>query len=391
MDAEACSSWIQVDLSALEHNIKLIQLHSEVPLLPILKGDAYGHGAPIVAAFLRSRGFSLFGVSSLEEALDILQITPVSLLVLSPPLPAQLPLFLRHPLLPTITSPSLMTDLEQLAREKRQKITVHVKVDTGFGRLGMAPRELVPLVKQLKETPYVQLGGVFTHFSAAFKDTSFTKRQIRSFLKLKEEVRALGGYDHVLWHAANSAAFLTTPSSHLDLVRIGTLLYGQLPVPQNPPWDLAETWQFKTRIIHIRTLPKGHSVGYGRMYHTRKPTRIGVIPIGYSHGLELEPRTTPWRQIKHALGQGLKRQHFIHHPQGPLPILGRVGMGLTSVDLSQIPEAHVGDCVTVSMRRVTASAHVPRIYYLEGEMKCMFWNHTIFSQGGQKIGARGVF
>ena len=375
----------------MEHNIKLIERHGQVPLLPILKSNAYGHGAPIVAAFLRSKGFSFLGVSSLEEALDILQITPTSLLVLAPPLPAQLPLFFQHHLLPTISSPELLAGVSQLAKERRQKITIHLKVDTGFGRLGIAPEGLLSLIKQIKKAPYLHLGGIFTHFSAASSDTAFTQRQLHTFLKLKKDVDALGGCDHVLWHAANSAAFLTLPSSHLDLVRIGTLLYGQSPLPQIPPWDLAETWQFKTRIIHIRTLPRGHSVGYGRVYRTKRPTRMGVIPVGYSHGLELEPLTTPWRQIKQALGQGLKGQNHVLHPQGPLPIIGRVGMGLTSVDLSQTPDVHVGDCVTVSMRRVTAGANIPRVYYLQGEMKCMFWNHEIYNQRGRKISSRGLF
>lgn len=362
-----------------------------MPILPILKGDAYGHGAPIVAAFLKSRGFSLLGVGTLEEALEILQIAAVTLLVLSPPLTTQLPLFLKYPLIPTISSLEQMQTLVQLATKRRQEVTIHVKVDTGFGRLGVDPRDLVPLVRQIKGLPYVRLGGVFTHFPAASKDPSFTKKQIRSFLDLKKEVEALGGFHHVLWHGANSAAFLKLPTSHLDLVRIGTLCYGQSPASYSPPWDLRETWKFKTRIIHVRLLPKGHSVGYGREYHTRKPTRIGVIPIGYGQGLELEPVTTPCRQLKLALVQERKRQHVVHHTQGPLPILGRVGMGLTSVDLSSVPEAQVGDCVTVDMRRVTAGAHVPRFYYLAGQMRCVFWNHQLRSPEGHVIRPKSLF
>lgn len=391
LDAEACSCWIEVDLSALEHNIRQVQEHGAVPILPILKGDAYGHGAPVLAAFLQSKGFSLVGVSSLEEALAIIQVAPVRLLVLAPPLHNQLPLFLQHRLLPTITSPHLLVELAQLARARQQFVTVHVKVDTGFGRLGVAPDDLLPLLRQLQKEDYLRLGGIFTHFPAAFSDATGTQRQLRSFLDLKEQVEALGFQEKVLWHAANSAAFLTLPASHFDLVRIGTLLYGQSPVPGRPSWDLAETWEFKTRIIHIRTLPKGHSVGYGRLYRTKKPTRIGVIPVGYGHGLELEPLSTPLRQIKQALGQGLKGQHYVFHPQGPLAILGRVGMGLTSVDLSKTPDAQVGDVVTVAMRRVTASGHVPRFYYLQGKLRCIFWNHQILSPSGRRIGAWDLF
>ncbi len=333
----------------------------------------------------------MFGVGNVEEALQILEVTPAKILVLAPPLLSQLHLFLRHKLLPTITSSLAVTELGRLAAERRQKVTVHVKVDTGFGRLGVAPNELLPLIFLIKNTPYLKLGGVFTHFSAAASDAEFTWQQLSSFLKLREESKALGGLDDVLWHAANSAAFLTLAPSHLDLVRVGTLLYGQTPVVVNPPWDLAETWQFKTRIIQIRTLPKGHSVGYGRVYHTKKPTRIGVIPVGYSHGLELEPQSTPLRQIKQALGKGLKGKHLVFHPHGPLPVLGRVGMGLTSLDLSKTPKAEVGDEVQVAMRRVTASGHVPRVYYLNNKIKCVFWAHQIFSQGRWKASSRDLF
>lgn len=369
----------------------MLQEHSKVPILPILKGDAYGHGAPVVSAFLKSRGYGLLGVSSLEEALSILQITPVRLLVLTPPLLGQLAPLLQHRLLATITSASIIPHLGRIAKERRQYVTVHVKVDTGFGRLGAAPDELVDLVRQIQKTPYLRLGGVFTHFSVAFSDTRYTQQQLRTFLALKDQLTKMGTYPDLLWHAANSAAFLTLPASHLDLVRLGTLLYGQSPVSLDPPWDLAETWQFKTRIIEIRTLPKGHSVGYGRLFRTKETTRIGVIPVGYGLGLELEPQSTPWRQIKQALGKGLKGQHFVFHPQGPLPILGRVGMGLTSVDLTRTPDIQVGDEVYVAMRRVTASAHVPRFYYQNGAIKCIYWNHKIFSHGQWKTSSRGLF
>ena len=391
MDAGAYSCWIEVDLSALGHNLANIQDHTQVRLLPVLKGNAYGHGAPVVATFLKSRGYSHLAVSSLEEALEILAVVPLTILVLAPPLPAQLPLFLEHRLLPTITSPDLLADLAKLAEARRQRVTIHIKVDTGFGRLGMAPEDLLPLIKELATMPLVKLGGVLTHFPAAFRQSGFTLRQLQLFLELREEIRSLGGYDHVLWHAANSSAFLTLPDSHLDLVRVGTLLYGQSPISSQPPWELAPTWQFKTRLIQVRTLPKGHSVGYGRLYRTKKPTRIGVIPVGYSHGLELEPLSTPWRQIKHALGQGLKGKHFVFHTLGPLPILGRVGMGLTTVDLSAVPQAEVGDSVTVSMRRVTASGHVPRLYYLRGAIKCISYNQQILSPQGRPISPRGLF
>ena len=391
LDAQAYSHWIEVDLSALERNLKNIEHVSRAPVLPVLKSDAYGHGAPIVAAFLKSRGYSLIAVSSLEEALEIQTFVTISILVLTPPLLSQVPLFLEGRLIATVSAPETLTALAHLAQKKRRQVGIHLKVDTGFGRLGLAPEELVPLIETLGNMPYLELEGVFTHFPAAARDRAFTKRQLGLFLGLKEKVSTQGASEHVVWHVANSAAFLTLPESHLDLVRIGTLLYGQSPVPDELPCALAPTWQFKSRIIQIRTLPPGHSVGYGRTYRTKKPTRLGVIPVGYGHGLELEPLSTPWRQIKQALGHELRGTQCVYHPFGPLPILGRVGMGLTSVDLSKIPQAKVGDVVSIAMRRVTASARVPRVYYLDGISKCVFWNHQVWSPQGRLLSLQGLF
>lgn len=388
---QAYSCWIEIDLSALDENLTNLENHSKVPILPVLKSDAYGHGAPVVAAFLKNKGYALIAVSSLDEALEILSFVPLPILVLTPPLQSQLPLFLQHRLIPIISSLESLSALAVLAEKKRQPVTIHLKVDTGFGRLGLAPEDLLPLLNILPRMQNIELGGILTHFPAAAKDRHFTESQLRLFLELKDQVSSLGNCGDILWHAANSAAFLTLPASHLDLVRIGTLLYGQSPLVRQTPWKLAPTWCFKTRLIHIRTLPKGHSVGYGRIYRTKKPTRMGVIPVGYSHGLELEPLSTPWRQVKQALGQELKGQHYVFHPQGPLPILGRVGMGLTSVDLSKVPQAKVGDTVTVLMRRVTASSKVPRIYYQAGVIKCMFWNQQVLSPQGRVISLKSLF
>lgn len=262
----------------------------------------------------------------------------------------------------------------------KKEIIVHLKVDTGLGRLGVSPQEAFHLATQIQNTPWLKLGGVFTHFAAAFKDRVYTKKQLHILLQLRESFRTQG-WNGVLWHAANSAAFLWLQESHLDFVRIGTLLYGQSPLPLDQTWSLQESWECKTRLIQVHTLPKGRSIGYGRGYTTKHPTIVGVIPVGYSHGLEVEPQSGPFNQLKQALSKVIKGQELVWHGPDSLPIVGRISMGLTCLDLNKKPHLKVGDELKVLMRRVTASNELPRLYYLNSKEHCVFWKHKVYRRG----------
>ena len=384
------SSWVEVDLSALEHNLQTAASRTAASILPILKSDAYGHGAPVVAAFLRGRGCSTLGVSGVEEALDILRWIRADIILLTPPLPSQLPLVVQHGLTATVTTSNLARELNDWAKRSGKRITVHIKVDTGLGRLGAAPQDVPELARLIINASHLKLGGVFTHFSAAARSRRFTLKQLHQLLSLQAELRSGSDLRRVLWHAANSAAFITLPASHLDVVRLGTLLYGQAPLALDGSWNLAQTWQFKTCIIQVRVLPPGHTVGYGLGYRTTRPTRVGVIPVGYSHGLELEPQSSPWRQIKQAAARALIQGSPVFHGSTPLAILGRVSMGLTCLDISGT-DLDVGDTVTVHMRRTVVSRQIPRLYYVQGKLKCIFWNHQLFSPQGRRISLKGLF
>ncbi|WP_461365652.1 alanine racemase [Candidatus Darwinibacter acetoxidans] len=384
------SAWVEVNLSALEHNLQLAKGRSPTPILPILKGDAYGHGAPVIAAFLKSKGCSALGVSTVEEALDILEWTNAQIVLLTPPLPEQLPAVVERGMIPTITSPEVVPQLNRLAKLRKRVLTVQIKVDTGFGRLGVAPQDFAGLADLIRNASHLHLGGVFTHFAAAACDRKFTQQQLEQFLALRSQFQASFGSGDVIWHAANSAAYLTMPASHLDLVRLGNVLYGQTSLRRPRFWDLQGTWQFKARIIHTRWLPPGHSVGYSRAYHTSRATRLGVIPVGYAQGLELEPQGSPWRQIKRAAARTLFPKHPVSQGQEPIPIMGRISMGLSCLDLTA-SDLEAGDVVTVHMRRVAAGRQIPRLYFLQGKLKCIFWNHQVLNPQGRKINLRGLF
>lgn len=384
------SAWVEVDLTALEHNLRWAQSLSRAPILPILKSDAYGHGAPVVAAFLHNLGCTSLGVSTVEEALDILAWLRTEIVLLTPPLPDQLEDVVEHKLVPTLTSPEQVSDLNRLARRRGIRLKVQIKVDTGLGRLGIAPEYFFPLVQQIAKASHLELRGVFTHFAAAPGDRKFTKQQLERLIGLKTQFTKETAHSEVLWHAANSAAFLTFPESHLDLVRLGTLLYGQSPLPSLTPPELQNTWQFKARIIHTRVLPPGHSVGYGRTYRTTRPTRVGVIPVGYSQGLALEPQPAPWRQLRQAAARLVRPRPAVELEGLRLPILGRISMGLSTIDLTT-STLDVGDAVTLRVRRTVVSSKIPRLYFWRGKLKCILWNNQVLDPKGRRISLKGLF
>lgn len=375
-----CSSWIEINLDALAHNLREIQKHTQAAICPILKGDAYGCGAPVLSAFLQSQGLNLLGVSDLEEALEIIPYTSGQILLLTPPLPWQLPGVLKHNLIPTVSSAPLISELGDLARRRRQRVFLHLKVDTGLGRLGAEPGAVPGLAELIKKNPYLKLVGVFTHLARASHRFS-AQKQLSRFLELKKKL-SQSGWTSLSWHAASSKALVALPSSHLDLVRPGTLLYGEAPLSLDRSWNLQKTWSFHTRLIEIKRLPKNHPIGYGGSFRTKEPTTVGIIPVGYGHGLQLEPQTASWRQIKQGLSKTLKQKPVIFVPgQGPLPILGRIGMGLTCLDLNGFPHLKVGDELYVAMRRVTAKRSLPKVYLWEGRPHCVFWGQKLYREG----------
>ncbi|NLJ81329.1 MAG: alanine racemase [Firmicutes bacterium] len=384
------SAWIEVDLNALEENLQEIERHTQATLCPILKGDAYGHGAPVVSAFLESKGLRLLGVSDLDEALEIIPFTSAKILMLTPPLPSQIPLVLKQKIIPCVSSSQLISQLGLEAQKQKQTVPLHLKIDTGLGRLGAELEEAEGLARLIKKNPYLKLEGVFTHFTASTK-TELTRGQLRRFLEIKNQLSA-AGYSALLWHAANSGALVSCARCHLDLVRIGTLLYGQAPCSLDRSWRLKDTWSFHTRLIQIKELPAGRSVGYGPSYRTRRPTIVGIIPVGYQDGLELEPSTTLRRQLKQLLKKAIEQKKPAYLPDGsPLPILGRIGMSLTCLDLSKHPQLQIGAEVLLSMRRTTAAKSIPKVYLQDGKIKCVYKAHRILNLAGAKHCLRGLF
>lgn len=374
--------WIEINLDAIVHNFIEIRKHvpSQVKILAVVKSDAYGYGAVEVARALEDAGADMLAVTTLEEGMELVQNgLHLPILVFAPLLPCQAQAVLQYRLIPTVDSLEAMEALAGAAGEKKARAGFHLKVETGMGRNGILPEDIGSFVNRLKELPFVEMQGVYSHLATAMMaNQSFAGEQREVFcrvLKHLEEAQC----PCRLAHLANSAAILRFPEMHFDMVRAGTLIYGQYPsshVPQ--PLDLLDPWSVKARVLSVKQLSAGASIGYGRDYVARKPARAAVVPLGYADGFGIKTQTRPVRvrEIFRSLARdfsiltGLIPQNYVRWQEQKLPVLGRIGMQLSMVDVTG-KSIRAGDVVEIPLRRTTAGARLPRIYMYQGRVQAV--------------------
>lgn len=365
--------WIEIDLDAIIHNFCQIRqlVPPAVKIMSVVKADAYGHGSAQVAGALAEAGTDMFAVTTIEEGLELIQAgikNPI--LVFAPILPDQADLVLEHGLMPTIDDWEALHALASAAAQKNIKGSFHLKIETGMGRTGIPSLEVSQFLQEIKELPQLQLAGVYSHFATAMmKDKSFAHKQLSIFLQAVREIkREVSG--EVLAHIANSAAILDLPDTYLDMVRPGTLLYGQYPSPHvSKKIDLQDPWQMKGRIISVKKLAPGDSVGYGRDFVTKKPREIGVVPVGYADGFGVLPHTRPAKfydlvkSTAKLLSQilGMIAPNYMIYGKERLPVVGRIGMQLSMIDITGKGIAR-GETVQIPIRRTTAGGKITRVY-----------------------------
>jgi alanine racemase len=337
-------TWLEVDLEAIAHNVRRVNqiVGAAVDVLAVLKADGYGHGMVRVARTALNNGARYLGVASINEGNMLRQHgvrAPVLVLGFTPPWQARE--LVLNDLTATVFDHDVAHSLSRAAHELDAQIRVHVKVDTGMGRLGLLPHQVLPFVLELSELPHLVLEGIFTHFSVADSDPDYTRWQIDRFRELLATlVRA--GIDISISHAANSAAIFSLPESHCadwfpgqafrGMVRLGIAMYGLHPSPQVPcPPDFRPALAFKTEVAQVKALPDGSYVSYGNTYQTTGEQRIAVIPVGYADGFRRAPRH--WGEV---LVRGMRA-----------PIVGRVCMDQTMIDVTHIPGVRQGDEVVL--------------------------------------------
>ena len=339
-------TWVEIDLSAIANNTRQIKalLGPRVRILASLKADAYGHGVVKVARTVLHNGASMLGVATVSEARPLREAgIAAPILVFGYVPPWQMREAVRLDLAVTLYSVESAQALSRAALALKQSAKVHIKIDTGMGRLGIRAEqvdEVLALVREILALPGLEMEGIFTHFALA--DTQDQAHMYLQLARFREVVGTLEelGLRPPLVHAANSAALLSLPESHFDMVRPGIALYGLDPSEEVPiPESFRPALSFKTQVSQVKVIPAGECISYGCTYVTETPTRVAVLPVGYADGFRRAP--TNWGSV-------------LLHGQAA-PILGRVCMDQCIIDVTHIPQTRVGDEVVLIGRQGQAS------------------------------------
>lgn len=368
--------WVEIEATALENNVHQVRkiLQPGTRLLAVVKADGYGAGALEVARLFLKAGASYLGVTTLAEGLELRHNgIEAPILLMSPLLPEEIPLAIQENLTLTIDSRAGAERAAKAARDIGSPVRVHLKVETGLNRTGLKPEEAVVLAQDMASWPAVEVEGIYTHLAEASHPRK-SREQFERFNRVLADLLERG-VNIFLRHICNSVACLNYPEMHLDMVRLGTLLYGQLPPgAKGRGLMLQDPWQVKARLLAIREVAAGTPVGYGGDYVTPKATRLGLLPLGYADGLGLTGIARPksLSDLARFLAKTILAYLGWHHRDEAVvigdrlaPVVGRIGMQLSLVDVGNIP-VEVGEVVRVNLGRPTTSARLPRLYLREG-------------------------
>jgi len=328
-------AYLEIDLKALAANVRNIKRRSgkKVELLAIVKADGYGHGSYEVSKVALKNGAGSLGVAFLEEGIELRENgIKAPILILSPEFYGREKELIEYDLQPAIADLDFVKNLNREAKKQNKIAEVYLKIDTGMRRYGIEPSSALDFVKGVQQLKNIRLKGVLSQFSTTEDtDKDFAEEQLYLFKKAVKQLEELNG-DRLVRSIANSGAFLKLPQSYFDQVRIGILMYGVYPSPKlvkrvevNPVMSL------KSRIVQIKEVEKGESVGYGRTFITKRRTKIGTIPLGYADGYPWQLSNRGWVLVKG------KR----------VPIIGRVCMDAFMIDLTALKDVKTGEEVVL--------------------------------------------
>lgn len=280
-----------ISLDNLRHNLECIRTvtGSGCRIMGIVKANAYGHGAPEVTATLESAGVRDFGVANIYEAIELQRAHRLRddsrILAFASPLVQHIGLYLEHGVDMTVCDLSTVEAASAIAASTAGRLRVQVKIDTGMGRIGVAPEDALQLLAAIGRSPNLELSGIYTHFAEGHDPNGFTAIQLDRFLQVTDAWERSGG-KKVTRHAASSGAIVSKPEARLDMVRPGILLYGCHPVDSNPtPLQVRPVMQFQSRVIFVKEVPAGTTISYNRTWSAPGPRRIATIAAGYADGI----------------------------------------------------------------------------------------------------------
>lgn len=361
MDVALRPTWVEVDLEAIRENVAA--LRSRAPysrFMAVVKADGYGHGAIQVARAALEAGASWLGVATVEEGVELRRAeigAPTLIFGYVPP--EQVNRVLLHGLRPAIFSRELAHALDDRGRALMRKAIVHLKVDTGMGRVGVQPQEAVAFARELLALPHLELEGIFTHLATADEpENEYAAQQLAVFDGVLAVMRE-AGLEIPIRHSVNSAGLMLHPRGHYDLVRAGIAIYGLPPDPAvDWPVALKPALTWRTRVGHVKTVAAGYPISYGCTYRAGGSERIATLPVGYADGLS--------RQLSN------KGEVLIGGRR--CPIVGRVCMDQTMVRLPDDLDVAPGDDVIIigeqQGERITAGDMARTIGTINYEVVC---------------------
>ena len=369
------NTWVKIDLSAIEANIDAIAAKANVPVMAVIKADAYGHGAVPIARLLEKK-CAFFGVSSMLEAMELRSAgIRLPILILGATPDDAYPLAVREDIRPAIFTWESACALSRAATAQGKTARLHFAVDTGMSRIGLqVTEEAADLCARIAALPGLVCEGLFSHFATADEtDLTRARAQAARFADFDAMLKARG-LKIPIRHLNNSAGVMNF-SEHYDMVRSGIVTYGLYPSSEVDPGDLplrpALSWY--SRVTHVKTLPAGREISYGGTFVTTRDTRVATVAVGYADGYR----------------RSLSGRFYVLIRGRKAPILGRVCMDQLMVDVTDIPDAAAGDTVTMAGRdgkeRITIeelaaaagsfnyetvcgiSRRVPRVYLKDGQ------------------------
>jgi alanine racemase len=357
--------WAEIDLDALTSNMSEVRRLTSptAKILAVVKANAYGHGAVEVSRTVLSGGADWLGVARLDEGLSLREAgigAPILILGYLPH--EQSADVVRSRLSQAVYTSDMALALAEAAAAEGTRAKVHLKIDTGMGRIGwIAGPEAVREIMILARNRHLEVEGIFTHFAAAdLNDKKYTKEQFEKFTGLIEELRR-NGLEIPIKHAANSAALMEMPETHLDMVRAGIILYGLYPSDEvdHSRIKLRPVMSLKAKVAHVKRVPAGFKVSYGCTYSTENDTVIATLPLGYADG---------YSRLLSSKGHALIRGRRA-------PVAGRVCMDQIMVDVGHIPGVNIGDEAVLIGRQgdqeITADEVAGMLGTINYEVVCM--------------------
>ena len=358
MDTHAYSTWLEIDLGAIKHNLKAIKAMTKTQVMAVIKANGYGHGVLPVARAVTEAGAEWCGVARMEEAINMRQAgIDGQIMVLGYSPPKLIPAAIEYDIHVAIYNPHMAHDYVSYAAAQNGRLKMHVKVETGMGRLGMVVEQVPGFLEEFHRHPNLEIDGIFTHFAKADETNSdTTHEQLSVFNDLLTLLRKARLCPELV-HAANSAGILNYPESYFDMVRPGIAIFGLPPSPTTHlPATFRRALSWKARLTSVREFPPGHGISYGSVYVTSGCERIGVVPVGYGDGYRREPGQ-----------QVIVRGQLVD-------IVGRVCMDQSMLQLDSVPEACAGDEVVLlgeqGGQQITASDIADRWGTINYEVVC---------------------